>query len=77
MSRRISPAILILDEPTSGVDPKARDVFWDMLLELAHRDGVTIFIMTNILVSESRAFLLGTPEAPEPALRLSECSWAP
>ncbi|MBL1273887.1 MAG: ribosome-dependent ATPase [Marinobacter maritimus] len=44
-----APAILILDEPTSGVDPQARDVFWDMLLELAHRDGVTIFISTHFM----------------------------
>ncbi len=44
-----APDILILDEPTSGVDPQARDVFWDMLLELAHRDGVTIFISTHFM----------------------------
>jgi len=44
-----APALLILDEPTSGVDPQARDVFWDMLLELAHRDGVTIFISTHFM----------------------------
>ncbi len=44
-----APSILILDEPTSGVDPQARDVFWDMLLELAHRDGVTIFISTHFM----------------------------
>jgi len=44
-----APTILILDEPTSGVDPQARDVFWDMLLELAHRDGVTIFISTHFM----------------------------
>ncbi|EPX77741.1 ribosome-associated ATPase/putative transporter RbbA [Litoreibacter arenae] len=43
------PDILILDEPTSGVDPQARDMFWDMLLELAHRDGVTIFISTHFM----------------------------
>ncbi len=44
-----APDILILDEPTSGVDPQARDTFWDMLLELAHRDGVTIFISTHFM----------------------------
>ncbi|MFP7571767.1 ribosome-associated ATPase/putative transporter RbbA [Marivita sp. S2033] len=44
-----APDILILDEPTSGVDPQARDIFWDMLLELAHRDGVTIFISTHFM----------------------------
>lgn len=44
-----APDILILDEPTSGVDPQAREAFWDMLLELAHRDGVTIFISTHFM----------------------------
>ncbi len=44
-----APDILILDEPTSGVDPQARDAFWQMLLELAHRDGVTIFISTHFM----------------------------
>lgn len=43
------PDILILDEPTSGVDPQARDAFWEMLLELARRDGVTIFISTHFM----------------------------
>jgi ribosome-dependent ATPase len=43
------PDILILDEPTSGVDPQARDAFWVMLLELARRDGVTIFISTHFM----------------------------
>lgn len=44
-----APDILILDEPTSGVDPLARDAFWDMLTELARKDGVTIFISTHFM----------------------------
>ena len=44
-----APDILILDEPTSGVDPQARDAFWDMLTDLARRDGVTIFISTHFM----------------------------
>src|SRR5690606_11721293 len=40
------PEILILDEPTSGVDPVARDAFWRHLVELSRRDRVTIFIST-------------------------------
>lgn len=43
------PDILILDEPTSGVDPQARDAFWDMLTELARKDRVTIFISTHFM----------------------------
>ena len=44
-----APDILILDEPTSGVDPQARDAFWDMLTDLARREGVTIFISTHFM----------------------------
>jgi ribosome-dependent ATPase len=44
-----SPDILILDEPTSGVDPQARDDFWQLLMELSHRDRVTIFVSTHFM----------------------------
>ncbi|MDR3623236.1 MAG: ribosome-associated ATPase/putative transporter RbbA [Paludisphaera borealis] len=43
------PEILILDEPTSGVDPVARDEFWELLIELSRRDGITIFITTHFM----------------------------
>ncbi|MBI3350449.1 MAG: ribosome-associated ATPase/putative transporter RbbA [Burkholderiales bacterium] len=43
------PELLILDEPTSGVDPVARDIFWQLMVELARRDGVTIFISTHFM----------------------------
>ena len=43
------PEILILDEPTSGVDPEARDRFWEFLIELSRRDKVTIFISTHFM----------------------------
>ncbi len=35
------PKILILDEPTSGVDPVARDSFWELLIDLSRKQGVT------------------------------------
>lgn len=44
-----SPEILILDEPTSGVDPVARDGFWELLTKLSREDGVTIFISTHFM----------------------------
>lgn len=44
-----SPEVLILDEPTSGVDPIARDAFWAMLVQLSREDGVTIFISTHFM----------------------------
>ena len=43
------PEILILDEPTSGVDPIARDGFWHILAELSRKDGVTIFVSTHFM----------------------------
>jgi ribosome-dependent ATPase len=43
------PEILILDEPTSGVDPVARDRFWELLIDLARRHGVTIFVSTHFM----------------------------
>ncbi len=43
------PPMLILDEPTSGVDPVARDEFWKLLTRLAQNDGVTIFISTHFM----------------------------
>lgn len=43
------PELLILDEPTSGVDPVARDKFWQDLIELSRNDRVTIFISTHFM----------------------------
>ena len=48
------PDILILDEPTSGVDPVARDLFWEMIIELSRRDKVTIFITTHFMNEAGR-----------------------
>jgi ribosome-dependent ATPase len=43
------PDLLLLDEPTSGVDPIARDGFWGHLIELSRQDKVTIFITTHFM----------------------------
>ena len=48
------PELLILDEPTSGVDPIARDQFWRLLVELSRRDQVTIFISTHFMNEAER-----------------------
>ena len=67
------PEMLILDEPTSGVDPVARDEFWRALIELSRRDRVTIFISTHFmneaercdrisLMHAGRVLVSGTPE---------------
>jgi len=68
------PELLILDEPTSGVDPVARDRFWDAMLALARQDGVTIFVSTHFmneaercdrvaLMHEGAVLATGTPDA--------------
>jgi ribosome-dependent ATPase len=48
------PELLILDEPTSGVDPIARDQFWRHMVELSRRDRVTIFISTHFMNEAER-----------------------
>ena len=48
------PSILILDEPTSGVDPVARDSFWELIIELSRRDKVTVFITTHFMNEAER-----------------------
>jgi len=68
------PAMLILDEPTSGVDPVARDAFWRTLIDLSRKDGVTIFLSTHFmneaercdrisLMHQGRVLAVGTPKA--------------
>ena len=48
------PEMLILDEPTSGVDPVARDAFWQIMVDLARQDKVTIFISTHFMNEAER-----------------------
>ena len=48
------PKLLILDEPTSGVDPIARDQFWGYLIHLSREQGVTIFISTHFMNEAER-----------------------
>ncbi|OYY09866.1 MAG: multidrug ABC transporter ATP-binding protein [Rhizobiales bacterium 35-68-8] len=66
------PEILILDEPTSGVDPIARDGFWRTLIALSREEGVTIFLSTHFmneaercdrisLMHEGRVLAVGAP----------------
>ena len=68
------PEMLILDEPTSGVDPVARDDFWHSLIDLSRHDGVTIFVSTHFmneaarcdriaLMHEGRVLVTDTPAA--------------
>lgn len=67
------PEMLILDEPTSGVDPLARDDFWRLLIDLSRKENVTIFISTHFmneamrcdrisLMHAGRVLAVGTPD---------------
>lgn len=49
-----NPEILILDEPTSGVDPIARNDFWEQMLKLSREDNVTIFVSTHFMNEAER-----------------------
>ncbi len=48
------PEMLILDEPTSGVDPLARDRFWELLIDLSRNQNVTIFVSTHFMNEAAR-----------------------
>src|SRR6185437_12928979 len=48
------PDLLILDEPTSGVDPVARDQFWGLLIDLSRNQGMTIFVSTHFMNEAAR-----------------------
>ena len=48
------PEVLILDEPTSGVDPVARDGFWELMINLSREEGVTIFLSTHFMNEAAR-----------------------
>ena len=83
------PRLLFLDEPTAGVDPDRRRVFWQKLFELA-AGGMTILVSTHYMdeairchrlamMREGRRAALGTPEALTQALegRVVEVMGAP
>jgi ABC-2 type transport system ATP-binding protein len=74
------PELLFLDEPTGGVDPKGRRLFWDLIYELAAERGMTVLVTTHYMDEAEQcdrlAFILngkliadGTPHDLKDALR--------
>jgi ABC-2 type transport system ATP-binding protein len=48
------PAVLFLDEPTTGLDPEARAEMWDEIARLSDEDGVTVLLTTHYLEEADR-----------------------
>ena len=74
------PDLLFLDEPTGGVDPRGRRVFWDLIYELAADRGMTVLVTTHYMDEAEQcdrlAFILdgkliadGTPHELKTELR--------
>ena len=43
------PKILILDEPTTGLDPQTRRLLWDVVMHLRREEGMTVFLTTHYM----------------------------
>jgi ABC-2 type transport system ATP-binding protein len=74
------PELLFLDEPTGGVDPRGRRMFWDLIYELAAERGMTVLVTTHYMdeaeqcdrlafILDGRLMLEGAP--PELKARLA------
>jgi ABC-2 type transport system ATP-binding protein len=78
------PRLLLLDEPTAGVDPKARRDFWDTIHELA-AEGITVLVSTHYMDEAERCHtlayiaygkLLATGTADEVVARSKLVTWS-
>lgn len=53
------PKVLLLDEPSTGLDPGARKDLWDYLIELKRKEGTTILVTTHLMEEAERCDRLG------------------
>lgn len=53
------PRLLLMDEPSTGLDPGARSVLWDHLMQLRDDDGVTVLLTTHLLEEADKADRIG------------------
>ncbi len=68
-----NPKVVFLDEPTSGVDPVARKIFWEIIYEISRKKGITVIVSTHYMdeaencdriafMNRGKIIALGTPE---------------
>ncbi len=50
-----SPKLLILDEPTTGLDPQSRHVVWSVITDLQKQTGMTVFLTTHYMEESAKA----------------------
>lgn len=50
-----NPELLILDEPTTGLDPETRQVVWKVIDDLRHTEGITVFLTTHYMEEAANA----------------------
>lgn len=67
-----NPEILLLDEPTTGLDPETRKIVWDIISDLKNNKGITVFLTTHymeeasdadhvVIINEGKIITEGTP----------------